>query len=260
MTCPPCFSQAGANHLVVGAAHQEWHLLMTSRELLLETEDVLAISGNQTTTSAKGVLKCWKKSLDEGIFIQAALGCPPESLTAGLRDRYLLGYFWWGGSRTITFSTARLWRQVGVFLEVPVGTFTTCRYVSSLRVIIQNVGISTNLQGARSSDRTSHGLLKAHSKVSTFCCFASLPASSVRCQMSYITTWVLCLRGHVVHVVALVAAVRRLSRQLLFADLLPAGMTRDDERSIWCLWQANPQTFYLWLYLFTFKTRSCWLL
>ena len=41
MTCPPCFSQAGANHLVVGAAHQEWHLLMTSRELLLETEDVL---------------------------------------------------------------------------------------------------------------------------------------------------------------------------------------------------------------------------
>ena len=66
-------------------------------------------------------------------------------------------------------------------------------------------------------------------------------------------TWVLCLRGNVVHVVALVAAVRRLSRQLLFADLLPAGMTRDDERSIWCLGQANPQTFYL----FTFKTRSC---
>eukprot|EP00435_Cladocopium_sp_Y103_P055181 s482_g18.t1 len=39
--------------------------------------------------------------------------------------------------------------------------------------------------------------------------------------------------GNVVHVVALVAAVRRLSRQLLFADLLPAGMTRDGERSIW---------------------------
>ena len=37
------------------------------------------------------------------------------------------------------------------------------------------------------------------------------------------------------HVVALVAAVRRLSRQLLFADLLPAGMTRDGERSIWQL-------------------------
>lgn len=39
--------------------------------------------------------------------------------------------------------------------------------------------------------------------------------------------------GNVVHVVALVAAVRRLSRQLLFADLLPAGMPRDAERSIW---------------------------
>ena len=43
------------------------------------------------------------------------------------------------------------------------------------------------------------------------------------------------LPGNVVHVVALVAAVRRLSRQLLFADLLPAGMTRDAERSIWQL-------------------------
>ena len=43
------------------------------------------------------------------------------------------------------------------------------------------------------------------------------------------------LPGNVVHVVALVAAVRRLSRQLLFADLLPAGMTRDGERSIWQL-------------------------
>ncbi|CAK8996443.1 unnamed protein product [Durusdinium trenchii] len=40
-------------------------------------------------------------------------------------------------------------------------------------------------------------------------------------------------RGNVVHVVALVAAVRRLSRQLLFADLLPAGSPKDGERSVW---------------------------
>lgn len=37
------------------------------------------------------------------------------------------------------------------------------------------------------------------------------------------------------HVVALVAAVRRLSRQLLFADLLPAGSPKDGERSVWRL-------------------------
>ncbi|CAK9075024.1 70 kDa intermediate chain [Durusdinium trenchii] len=39
--------------------------------------------------------------------------------------------------------------------------------------------------------------------------------------------------SNVVHVVALVAAVRRLSRQLLFADLLPAGSPKDGERSVW---------------------------
>ncbi|CAJ1420498.1 unnamed protein product [Effrenium voratum] len=39
--------------------------------------------------------------------------------------------------------------------------------------------------------------------------------------------------GSVVHVVAHIAAVRRLSRQLLFADLLPAGAALDAERSIW---------------------------
>ncbi|CAE7218380.1 mut-7 [Symbiodinium necroappetens] len=39
--------------------------------------------------------------------------------------------------------------------------------------------------------------------------------------------------GTVVHAVVLVAAVRRLSRQLLFADLLPPGSDRDSDRSIW---------------------------
>ncbi len=98
-------------------------------------------------------------------------------------------------------------------------------------------------QRTKSSNRTSHRLVKS-TQLHHFLC--------VRSDTRW-ATWVLCLRGNVVHVVALVAAVRRLSRQLLFADLLPAGMTRDDERSIWCLGQANPQTFYL----FTFKTRSC---
>ena len=41
--------------------------------------------------------------------------------------------------------------------------------------------------------------------------------------------------GTVVHAVVLVAAVRRLSRQLLFADLLPPGSDRDSDRSIWRL-------------------------
>ncbi|CAE7462248.1 mut-7 [Symbiodinium natans] len=39
--------------------------------------------------------------------------------------------------------------------------------------------------------------------------------------------------GTVVHAVVLIAAVRRLSRQLLFADLLPPGSDRDADRSIW---------------------------
>ncbi|CAE7220414.1 mut-7 [Symbiodinium sp. CCMP2456] len=39
--------------------------------------------------------------------------------------------------------------------------------------------------------------------------------------------------GTVVHAVVLIAAVRRLSRQLLFADLLPPGSDRDSDRSIW---------------------------
>ena len=41
--------------------------------------------------------------------------------------------------------------------------------------------------------------------------------------------------GTVVHAVVLIAAVRRLSRQLLFADLLPPGSDRDSDRSIWQL-------------------------